>query len=209
MRNPVPRAVGAAVARPWATLAAALVLAVAAIVYVAGHFAMTTDTAELISPTVPWRVHERAMDDAFPQLRDSMLVVVDGKTPELAEDGAARLAAALAADHAHFRNVSRPDGGDFFAREGLLYGSAKEVNDATAALIKAQPLLGPLAADPSLRGVATSLESVLDGVDNGSASLPDIAAPMRALAETTNRVLAGQPAYFSWQRLFASGGALD
>ncbi|MBY8828111.1 MMPL family transporter [Hephaestia mangrovi] len=206
MRNPVPRAVGAAVARPWATLAAALVLAMAAIVYVAGHFAMTTDTAELISPTVPWRVHERAMDDAFPQLRDSMLVVVDGKTPELAEDGAARLAAALAADHAHFRNVSRPDGGDFFAREGLLYGSVKEVNDATAALIKAQPLLGPLAADPSLRGVATSLESVLDGVDNGSASLSDIAAPMRALAETTNRVLAGQPAYFSWQRLFASGG---
>jgi hopanoid biosynthesis associated RND transporter like protein HpnN len=210
MRNPVPRAVGAAVARPWATLIAAIVLAAAAVIYTAGHFAMTTDTAALISPDVPWRVHERAMDDAFPQLRDSMLVVVDGKTPELAEDGAARLAAALAADPAHFRNVSRPDGGDFFAREGLLYGSPQEVHDATAALINAQPLLGPLAADPSLRGVAASLSTMLDGVDNGSATLADIDAPMRALADAADRVAAGKPAYFSWQKLFAgSGGALD
>lgn len=203
MRNPVPRAVGAAVARPWATLVAALVLAAAAVIYTAGHFTMTTDTAALISPSVEWRQHERAMDDAFPQLRDSMLIVVDGATPELAEDGAARLAAALAEDHAHFRNVSRPDGGDFFAREGLLYGSTQDVREATAALIKAQPLLGPLAADPSLRGVTTALSAVLDGVDTGSAGLADIDAPMQALADTSERVLAGKPATFSWQKLFA------
>ena len=210
MHNPVPRAVSAAVARPWATLIAALVLAAAAIVYTAGHFTMTTDTAALISPEVDWRQHERAMDDAFPQLRDSMLIVVDGATPELAEDGAARLAAALAQDSAHFRNVSRPDGGDFFAREGLLYGSTQDVREATAALIKAQPLLGPLAADPSLRGVTTAISAVLDGVDTGAARLADIDAPMRALADTSERVLAGKPAVFSWQKLFAgAGSALD
>ena len=210
MRNLVPRAVSAAVARPWTTLIAALIVAAAALFYTAGHFAMTTDTAELISPEVSWRQHERAMDDAFPQLRDSMLVVVDGTTPELAEAGADRLAAALAADHAHFRNVSRPDGGEFFAREGLLYGSTEDVREATAALIKAQPLLGPLAADPSLRGVAGSLSTMLDGVDNGSASLADIDKPMRALADASDAVLAGKPAYFSWQKLFAGGSsALD
>jgi hopanoid biosynthesis associated RND transporter like protein HpnN len=203
----VPRAVAASIRRPWLTLVAALVLAAIAVIYTAGHFAMTTDTAALISPNVSWRQHERAFDDAFPQLRDSMVVVVDGKTPELAEHGADTLAQALAADHAHFRNVRRPDGGDFFNREGLLFSSPQQVRDATAALVKAQPLLGPLAADPSLRGIASAFSTMLDGVDNGSASLADIDAPMRALTATTNRVLAGEPAYFSWQSLFADSSS--
>ena len=199
----VPRAVVASIRRPWLTLIAALVLAVLAVFYTAGHFAMTTDTAALISPDVPWRQHERAFDDAFPQLRDSMVVVADGRTPELAEDGAGRLAQALASDHAHFRNVSRPDGGPFFSREGLLFSSTAGVRDATAALVKAQPLLGPLAADPSLRGISSAFSTMLDGVNNGSASLADIDAPMRAMTSATTRILEGEPAWFSWQNLFA------
>ena len=207
LRNFVPGAVASSILRPWLTVALAFGLAVLAIFYTAGHLAMTTDTAELISPTVDWRVHERAMDGAFPQLRDATLVVVDGRTPELAEDSAARLAAEMTADTKHFRSVRRPDGGDFFAREGLLFASPSEVRDTTAALIKAQPLLGSLAADPSLRGVAAAVGTMLDGVDNGSASFAQTAAPMRALADATRDTLAGKPVYFSWQRLFAGDGA--
>ena len=206
LAEPIPRLVAASIARPWLTLAAALVVALLAGLFAAGHFAMTTDTAVLISPDVPWRQQERRMEAAFPQLRDAMLVVVDGETPELAEDGTARLAGRLAGDRAHVRAVSRPDGGDFFAREGLLFGSRAEVGRATAALVQAQPLLGPLAADPSLRGVTTALGSVIDGVQHGDASLAAIDAPLRALAEASEQVLAGKPAYFSWQRLFAAGG---
>lgn len=207
MRNFVPGAVAASIRRPWLTVMLALGLAALALLYTAGHLAMTTDTAELISPKVDWRVHERAMDDAFPQLRDATLVVVDGRTPELAEDGAARLAAAMANDPRHFRSVRRPDGGDFFAREGLLFASPAEVHDTTAALIKAQPLLGSLAADPSLRGVTAAVGTMLDGVDNGSATFAQTAAPMRALADAAHDTLAGQPVYFSWQRLFASSAS--
>ncbi|GAC1612572.1 MAG: MMPL family transporter [Novosphingobium sp.] len=207
LRNFVPGAVASSIRRPWLTVALAVGLAVLAMFYTAGHLAMTTDTAELISPKVDWRVHERAMDEAFPQLRDATLVVVDARTPELAEDGAARLAAEMTADTRHFRSVRRPDGGDFFAREGLLFASQAEVRDTTAALIKAQPLLGSLAADPSLRGVASAVGTMLDGVDNGSASFVQTAAPMRALADATGDTLAGKPVYFSWQRLFAGDGA--
>jgi hopanoid biosynthesis associated RND transporter like protein HpnN len=207
LRNFVPGAVASSIRRPWLTVALAVGLAVLAMFYTAGHLAMTTDTAELISPKVDWRVHERAMDEAFPQLRDATLVVVDARSPELAEDGAARLAAAMTADTKHFRSVRRPDGGDFFAREGLLFASQAEVRDTTAALIKAQPLLGSLAADPSLRGVASAVGTMLDGVDNGSASFVQTAAPMRALADATGDTLAGKPVYFSWQRLFAGDGA--
>ena len=207
MRSPIPRAVAASIARPWWTLGAALLLTLIALGIATTRFTMTTDTAALISPDVDWRRQERVMERAFPQLSDVMLVVVDGATPELAEDGAARLAARMTADHAHFRLVRRPDGGDFFAREGLLFGSRAEVQGATAALIQAQPLLGPLAADPSLRGVASALSSVLDGVAAGSARLDQIGRPMRALATATDRTLAGRPAAFSWQALFAGNNA--
>src|ERR1700754_1331811 len=121
MRSPVSALVAASVRRPWLTLAAALVLAALALLVTIDRFAMTTDTADLISPKVEWRQRERAMETAFPQLRDVMLVMVDGETPELAEDGAARLADRLASDKAHFRLVTRPDGGDFLGREGLLF----------------------------------------------------------------------------------------
>ncbi|WP_156679935.1 MMPL family transporter [Sphingomonas profundi] len=203
----VPACVAAGIRRPWWTVALCGLIACAALAIAIGRFAMTTDTAALISPDVEWRRQERAMETAFPQLRDAMLVIVDGATPELAEDGAARLAAALAPDRAHFRLVRRPDGGDFFAREGLLYGSRAEVRAATAALIEAQPLLGPLAADPSLRGVTGALATMLDGVEAGATPLDRIARPMAALSDTIERTLAGRPAFFSWQNLLAGDGA--
>jgi len=206
VRSPIARVVSVSIVRPWLTLALALIVAALSLVYTAGHFAMTTDTAELISPEVDWRRNETAIETAFPQLRDLMLVVIDGKTPEAAEDAAAGLAAAMTADTAHFRVVRRPDGGDFFAREGLLFQSPQEVRQATGALVEAQPLLGPLAADPSLVGVANAFSTALDGVDRGSASLATLARPMRAIDTAGREVLAGKPALFSWQRLFAGEG---
>jgi len=203
----VARLVALATGAPRRVFGFALLLTLAALAVVATRFDMSTDTSSLISPTVPWRQHEQAFDAAFPQLRDSMLVVIDGETPELAEDAAIRLSDALAHDAAHVRNVRRPDGGDFFNREGLLFGSDQDVRDATAAMVKAQPLLGPLAADPSLTGVAGAFSAMLDGVDNGSASLSDFAKPMQSLARSVDGRLAGKPATFSWQKLLAANGA--
>ncbi|MDF2995875.1 MAG: hopanoid biosynthesis-associated transporter HpnN [Xanthobacteraceae bacterium] len=203
----IPGTVAWTTRHPWMTLAAALAVTVAALAYVASHFDMSTDTAALISADVEWRAHERTFDDAFPQLRDSMVVVVDGATPELAEDGAARLAEAMHGDPAHFRVVRRPDGGEFFARQGLLFGSTAEVTSAMGGLTEAQPVLTPLAADPSLRGIATFFSTMLDGVDMGAVKLADIDKPMAALTEATNQALAGQPGFFSWQWLFAGGAS--
>ena len=174
--------------------------------FAATHFAMTTDTQALISPDVDWRRNEAAVNKAFPGITDATLIIVDGKTPELAEAGAAALTAKLAADPKQFKVVRRPDGGDFLAQNGLLFGSVADVRATTASLIKAQPLLGPLAADPSLRGVAQALSTMLTGVENGSATLAEIDKPVVALDTALEKVAAGKRAYFSWQSLFASDG---
>lgn len=199
------RIVAFACHRPWRTLLATLALTAVALWVTADRFAMSTDTSALISPDVDWRLNERRMDAAFPQYGDSVLVVIDGATPELAERAAAALTQRMEADPAHFRRVSRPDGGDFFAREGLLFGSRDDVAAATQQMVQAQPFLGPLAADPSLRGVAGALDTMLQGVTRGDAKLDQIDRPMAALADALDAQAARRPAFFSWQQLLASG----
>lgn len=200
------RLVALGVRAPFAVLGLCLALVAGAALYAAGHFAMTTDTAALISPTIEWRKQEKAVEQAFPQLKDVLLVVVDGKTPELAEAATARLSTALAADVRHFRSVQRPDGGAYFDREGLLFGSTEDVRASTKALISAQPLLGPLARDPSLRGIASAFSTMLLGVERGETPLSQIARPMRTMADSLDASAAGKPAFFSWQDLFAGPG---
>lgn len=193
--------------RPWWTVIVCAALAVVALFHAATHFAMTTDTSDLISPKVDWRRNEAALNAAFPQGVNNALFIVDGRTPELAEAATAKLAAALAADTKHFHTVQRPDGGDFLARNGILFESLGEVQSTTQSLIKAQPLLGPLAADPSLRGIADSLVTIATGIENKSTTFADVDKPVVAIDTALSQVAAGKPAYFSWQDLFAGGGA--
>ncbi|MFT4025314.1 MAG: MMPL family transporter [Novosphingobium sp.] len=196
--------------KPLAAMGAALLLTLASLFYAATHFEMTTDTGELISGKTAWRQNEDKVSNAFPKLIDAITVVVDGKTPELAAGAAAKLAAALNEDKRHFSSVVRPDGNEYFARHGLLFSSVEDVKATTAKLIDAQPLLGGLAFDPSLHGVANSIATAAGGAadepDNKAAA--DLALPLTKLDEAVSASLAGQPAYFSWQQLFAGKGAL-
>ncbi|HWL48013.1 MAG TPA: MMPL family transporter [Sphingomonadaceae bacterium] len=211
MRDSLPgRAVAWSCGHPVLILLAAALLTLGAGLFSARHFAMNTDTSALIAADVPWRQGEQRFDAAFPGKGDIILAVIDGATPELAERAAADLSARLAADPAHFKRIERPDGGPFFATHGLLFASTGEVRDTTARMIEAQPFLGPLAADPSLRGVATALSTMLEGIGQGRATLDAIDPPIGALADALDARAAGKPAFFSWQRLFAgSGGALQ
>jgi hopanoid biosynthesis associated RND transporter like protein HpnN len=206
MIHPLARLVALACRRPWAVLGIALLLTIAAGVFASQRFAMTTDATQLISPNVDWRLNERRMDAAFPQNGDTLLVVVDGATPEIAEASTAALFRKMAEDKAHYRRVTRPDGGDYFAREGLLFGSVNDVNAATRQMTAAQPFLGPLAGDPSLRGIAGALDTMLTGVQRGQAKLADIDKPITSLAGALNAQAKGQPAFFSWQALLAGDG---
>jgi hopanoid biosynthesis associated RND transporter like protein HpnN len=201
------RIVAFASQRPLAILLAALALTIAAIGFAATRFAMTTDAVALISPDVPWRLAERKMDAAFPANGDTILIVVDGQTPELAEAGAAALTVKLAPDKAHFHRVTRPDGGDYLAREGLLLGSTKDVETAAQGMIEAQPFLGPLASDPSLRGIAGAVGTMLEGVSRGDAKLAQIDKPMSALADALASQRVGKPTFFSWQALLGDNTA--
>ena len=207
-RSRIAGLVAAACRRPRRVVLATLVLALLAGAYAVARFSIHTELAALIPADTPWRAHEAALERAFPIEGDDITVVIDGRTPELAEAAAARLAAALQPRRDLFEEVERPGGGAFFDREGLLFLPEPEVKAATEALIKAQPLLAPVAADPSLRGVMTSLTTAAEGVASGDADPATMQAPLAAIAEAVRRTEAGQTAFFAWRPLIV-GHALD
>jgi hopanoid biosynthesis associated RND transporter like protein HpnN len=201
------RLVGLAARHARLTAAAGLALALGAIVFVVTHFSLSTSQDDLISPKLPYRQAETALARDFPNLDAPVVVVIDAATPELAEQAAQALAAKLQADPQLFASVRRPDAGPFWEREGLLFEDAATVKSSMDRLIAAEPFLGPMAADPSLRGLMTSLDTALQGVQTGQAPLSDLAAPMGRLADALEQLETGKVAVFSWQRLIGGDDA--
>jgi hopanoid biosynthesis associated RND transporter like protein HpnN len=185
---------------PWAVIAVSLALAGGAAWYTTQNFAMNTDSEQLIDARVGWRMRQARFDAAFPQQSNLTLVVIDGATPELAESAAARLTEKLLTNPHLFSHVRRPDGA-FFNQNGLLFLPLNEVQDTTQQLIKAQPFLGGLASDPSLRGIMTNLNTVLLGVGAGQARLADIDGAMTRFAGVFDAAAHGKTEYLSWRSL--------
>jgi hopanoid biosynthesis associated RND transporter like protein HpnN len=207
-RSRVARIVGWCADHAALVAALGLLLGLAAAVYAGGHFAMNTATDDLIAHHLPWRVREAAFNKAFPPQGASIVVVVDGKTPELAEEATAALSERLTAEPRHFHAVRRPDAGPFWSRNGLLFASTAQVQATMDQLIKAQPFLGPVAADPSLRGLMGTLSTALQGVSAGQAKLQDLDGPVSRMADALESLRANRPTFFSWRTL-VQGGSPD
>ena len=181
----------------WPVIAAAVLLMLVSAWYAAAHFSMTTDINQLISPNIPWRQREAAMEKAFPQY-DTIVAVINAPTQELVEEAANALVARLAPHKDLFRSIVQQKGGAFFARNGLLFESAADLGPQLKALTQAQRLIQVLAGDPSLRGVIQALQFGLLGVQGGQITLDNMAWPLTLAADTLDNINAGKPASFSW-----------
>lgn len=178
-----------------------LLLAIGGGYYAATHISIDTDVDKLINPNLPWRQREKALDTAFPQNADLLLVVIDAATPDQAGDASAALAKRLAAEEDLFRTVRRPESGAYFQKNGLLFLSKQEVQDFADQIISAQPLIGTLAADPSLRGVFDALDLAAQGLIHDESGAKGIDAPLATVAKATEAALAGRHSPISWQAM--------
>lgn len=183
-----------------------LVLGVLGAALAALRLGVTTDTDALFDAALPWRQREIALAAAFPQFSDLLVAVVEGATPEEAEETAASLAAALSADTVHFRFARRPDADPWFARNALLFLDEPDLAELLDRTIDAQPFLGQLASDPSARGLFATLALVAMGVDRGEASLDSFRPALQGFERALADAAAGTPSPLSWQRLL--GGKL-
>jgi hypothetical protein len=195
----------ASIRHPALVILLALLLTGAALVFTARNFSINTNTARLISSDTPWRQDENAFDAAFPIRTDLIVAIIDAPTPEEADDAASRLVARLRAEPV-IRSVRQPDAGSFFDRNGLLLLKAAEFRTTLAEIVRQQPLLATLAADPGLGGVLAALRLGAKGVTDGEATLEDLVRPLDAISAAIEASAAGPLAPVSWQALLAKDG---
>jgi uncharacterized protein len=191
----------------WLVILGFLLAAIVSSSYFTRHVVITTDTNQLMSSSLPWRQQERAIDLAFPQRVSRILVVIDAATPEAAVNAADALVNELSPRSDAIRTISRFEGGEFFERNGILFRSLDEVRSDTSDLISAQPFLGTLAADPTLRGVFRALSQSLEGVRLEKTKPDDLSPALAAIADALEALANGKTVAFSWRTLITGRAA--
>jgi hopanoid biosynthesis associated RND transporter like protein HpnN len=113
------------------------------------------------------------------------------------------LADRLKKNPALFPEVRRPDGGEFFEKNGLLFLPTEQLGETLGQLQAATPFLSILARDPNWRGLSQAGFAALGGVQARQFSLDALAPIFDRFSTTLEDVAADRPASFSWQELLS------
>ena len=206
-RNAAAAIVTASTRHAWLVLTVSIALSAVAGWYTVGHVAIDTDTSKMLDAELPHMRASDALAAAFPRLPGDVVVYTESRHVGQAEDAADELTRRLRerADIAHA--VAQPGGGEFFARNGLLYLSTDELWDLSDRLTSAEPLLGALASDPSLVGLLDALSLGLQGErDDGQRT--QLAAMFDKLSIALEGYAHGQTEAVRWRdELFAGMGS--
>ncbi len=190
---------------PWLVVAAFSGLGIAAAAYSLSAFSISTDTKRLLPASLPWRQAQSAYDRLFPA--EPILAVIDAPTPEAVSAASAALVSHLAGRS--IERVTRLDGGEFFERSSLLFGPLARTRALADMLAASAPVVGIVARDPNLRGVAELLVAEAKAIQ--AAARPGQEAQAgRLLRDATGALEAAResrPDWFSWQAAMGVAGA--
>jgi hopanoid biosynthesis associated RND transporter like protein HpnN len=201
MERFVEKLVARSVANAKLVVALFLLLTVAAGIYTARTLSMDTNTANMIAADLPWKQEMARINATFPQNSGLLVVVIDGRTADVAEDAAAKLFAAMSERGDLFDTVRRGDGGPFYDRYGLLLLPTGDLQQIARSIIRAQPFIASLAADPSLRGLFDVLSLAMEGVARKATDFASLERPLSAIASAMTTALSGDETPLSWRSL--------
>lgn len=167
------------------------------------------DPNALFSEDLRFQRMIREFETHFPQLTDSLLIVVDGEDPEQVREASEGLAARLAEREDAFTSVYFPGEEAFFESHGLLYQSVEDLDDLTIRLASLQPILAAIARDPSLATLAWVVET---GLEQGGDD-PEQTERMRSVLDHFRQaalgVYAEYPLRVSWESVLLRGTPFD
>ncbi len=183
----------------WVILAAMLI-ALASINYTINNLGVHTDTTEMLSEELPFRINHERYKVEFPQYKDTIILALDAQTPEQTYATAKRLTAVLKEDTTHVYDAYFSSGDPFLERNGLLYKSIPDLENITDRLAAAQPLVARIADDPTLYTFVNVLTEAVNELRTGR--VLDLAPVLDGVGATLDARLAGTPRALSWQTLF-------
>ncbi len=184
-------------------LAAALAVSIGAGAYLVQNIRIDTDTEDMLSAELPFRQNAVALDAAFPEQENNILVVVEGRNADAVADAADAMAAAMRARPGTFGVVFAPETEPFLQRNGLLYLDIDDLDALSARLAAAQPFLGTLWRAPNLSGLADMLALLREGGALDPPSEAEAARVVGRIAEVAAAVGKGEPGRLVWTDLLA------
>ncbi len=170
------------------------------LIYTVNHFRIDTEMTDMISGKLPYRKLEKEFQAAFPQLKDTIVVVIDADTPENARFQRDKLVQRLKQETGLFRSVYSPGSGEYFERNGFLYLTVKDLEALSESLATAQPLLGLISRDLSLQGFFSVVETIVTQNGNNGHNT-NLVSFFDRLAEAVESSASNRPKRISWQEL--------
>jgi len=177
----------------------ALLLSVVTLHFTVSHLGMITNTSDMLSRDLHYLKVHRAFKKAFPQLNNTIVVVIDGQTPDLAIDARDRLARNLSLQKALFKSVYVPGGDLFFRKNGLLYLSVDDLEKLADQIAAVQPLLAELVREQNIKGFFSLLHEALDA-DKHDQEI-DLEPVFKQISRVLEAALADRFYQLSWMQL--------
>ncbi len=175
---------------------------------IAGYFVSTnvrvnTNVSELLPASLPWRQQEIAMDKAFPNHADTLLIVIDSDSAAKSETAAEALTKKLAQMPQLFQFVTRPDANPYFKQNGLLLLDKPELASTLEELAHAQPLLATIAASPNLKGFFDAISLLAQG---GPDAAPILAPILKGIGDSIDGAAAGKTQPLNLDMMMSGAG---
>ncbi len=190
-------------------IAATLLVCAGAGFYAYRHLGFNVDPKDLFSENLGFQRMNRLFEARFPTLTDSLLVVVEGGTPEATRAAAELLAARLAARSDLFGAVYFPGEESFFESHGLLYTDLDELDTFAEDMARLQPVISRLSRDASIASLAHVIRSGLEHFDESGISPERWRNVLDHFRRATLAVYAEGPVSVSWETVLFEGFAFD
>ncbi len=139
--------------KAWWVLGLAILATVMSFSYAFMYLGINTDTTEMLATDVPFQEARERYKKTFPQNADSILLVVEANTPEMAYAVARSLDARLRREPEHFKSVYTPFSGSFFEKNALLYIDIPELEQLDESFAESKPFIKALVRDRNLHGL--------------------------------------------------------
>jgi hopanoid biosynthesis associated RND transporter like protein HpnN len=178
-------------------------------VYANRNIGFNADPNSLFSADLRFQHAIRRFSRYFPVLTNSLLIVVEGETPEQTREAAKTLLVALADDTTVFHRAFQPGEDLFFELHGLLYGTVEEVDDFADHMALLQPVLGQLAADLSVPTLASVVETGLEHKGASETHAEGWEMVLTHLRSATDAAREGDSTALSWERVLITGSGFE
>jgi hopanoid biosynthesis associated RND transporter like protein HpnN len=192
---------------PGTLLILSLLLCGATLHYTIKNLEINTNTAEMLSPDLPFQQNQARFNQAFPEDATTIILVVEAETPEESSQAASQLVEQLDKKKDRFESVYIPADNDFFRQQALLYLDQNDLDNFAQKLTDAQPFIGHLAQNYHLEGLFGIVGQALNRRDH---ALPmDLNPILLAIDDVLKSQLTGHSHYLSWQNILSADNYKD